>query len=299
MEQQIRFLVESYYDIQKLRVETFNRIVAYIKNNPQKFSQKEYETQKISASHKAVETHGVYASREEIENQVVCASQNISENQDIRAVKPSTIAKAIISGKIKPPKEISELIWYHNSLYETEKQLAKRLDEWSKHHPLRIHFLNRIQGIGGVLASGIIAWLSPISRFPNISKLWKYCGLAPGQKRRRGEKVNYHPKLKTFMWKIATSFEKQKPEKSYYRRIYDEKKKYYMEREDLKKAVETGEKGAMLHIRMMTLRYTVKRFLADLWIQWRKLEGLPITKPYPHAILKHTNYQEWQPDKKP
>jgi len=309
MEQQIRFLVESYYDIQKLRIETFNRIVAYIKNNPQKFSQYIVETQHNHASHQKLETHKTHASQYSVETHLgnaslevpethrQGASLRIHETQIDVAVKPSVIAKAVISGKIKPPKEISELVWYHNSLYETEKQLAKRLNAWSKHHPIRIHYLNRIQGIGGVLASGIIAWLSPISRFPNISKLWSYCGLAPQHKRKRGEKLNYNPKLKTLMWKIATSFEKQNPNKSYYRRIYDQKKQYYMQRPDLKQALQQKQKGAKLHIRLLTLRYTAKRFLADLWLQWRKLEGLPITKPYPHAILGHTDLQEWQPDK--
>jgi hypothetical protein len=321
LEQQIRFLVESYYDIQKLRVETFNRIVAYVKSNPEKFSQYIVETQHNHASHDVAETHNTFASQEVlgthlnnasqkfIETQIADASHktvetrkgNASrlaiETQAADAVKPSVIAKALVSGKIKPPKEISELVWYHNSLYETEKQLAKRLNAWSKHHAIRIHFLNRIQGIGGVLSSGVIAWLSPISRFPNISKLWSYCGLAPQHKRRRGEKLGYNPRVKTLMWKIATSFEKQNPAKSFYRRIYEQKKQYYMQRADLKQAVEQGQKGAKLHIRLLALRYTAKRFLADLWLQWRRLEGLPVTKPYAHAVLGHVDFQEWQPDK--
>jgi len=45
------------------------------------------------------------------------------------------------------------------------------------------------------------------------------------------------------------------------------------------------------------MRFTVKRFLADLWTQWRKLEGLPTTKPYAHTIMGHTEYEEWSPDK--
>jgi hypothetical protein len=311
LEQQIRFLVESYYDIQKLRVETFNRIVAYVKSNLEKFSQYiveaqlnhasqiDSETHRNNASQNRFETHEPNASQNPLETQKINASHDVVETHFSHAVKPSVIAKALVSGKIKPPKEISELVWYHNSLYETEKQLAKRLNAWSKHHPIRIHFLNRVQGIGGVLSSGVIAWLSPISRFPNISKLWSYCGLAPQHKRRRGEKLGYNPRLKTLMWKIATSFEKQNPAKSFYRRIYEQKKQYYMQRADLKQAVEQGQKGAKLHIRLLTLRYTAKRFLADLWLQWRRLEGLPVTKPYPHAVLGHVDFQEWQPDKEP
>jgi len=334
VESQIRFLVESYYDIQKLRIETFNRIVAYVKANMEKFSQKMNENQIIRAdkSHSMTETHDKGANvsqsadesqfplakgsrylseaqkekdKSHVKNENLSEFANASQGKDeapntiasTLAPKPSVIAHEIVSGKRKPPDEIKELVWYHNSLYETEKGLAKRLDAWSKHHPIRINFLSKIRGIGPVLSSGIIAWLSPISRFPNISKLWSYCGLAPGQKRKRGLKLGYNPRLKTLMWKVAASFEKQKPEKSRYRRLYEEKKRYYLsKREDLKKAIEKGEKGAKLHVRLLAMRFTVKRFLADLWVQWRKLEGLPITKPYAHTVLGHEEYEEWTPD---
>jgi len=293
-ERQIRFLIEQYYDIQKLRVEAFNRIVAYVKSHIniethlKNASQIRTENHKIRASQNKYETHRRGASQEIDETQVQVASQDSFELHTADAsVKPSIIAHKITKGKLSVPKEIADLVWYHNALLETEKQLAKRLNAWSSHHPLRINFLNRIRGIGAILSSGLIAWLHPISRFPNISKLWKYCGLAPGQKRKRGQKLNYNPHLKTLMWKIATSFEKQKASKSIYRRLYEEKKRYLNEREDLKKAVEEKRKGAKLHIRLLALRFIAKRFLADLWVTWRKLEGLPITKPYSVAILGH------------
>ena len=265
---QIRQLVDYYYDVQKLRISVFNRLIAYIK----------------------LRGYNVLETQEENASQTSLKKVKVT-------LKPSEIAKEMTAGKCEVPPDLETYVWLHNNLYAIEKEFSKTLDKWSKDHPIRIHFLNRVQGIGGVLASGVIAWLSPISRFPNISKLWKYCGLAPGQRRVRGQPCGYNPKLKSLMWKIATSFEKQNPEKSFYRRIYEQKKKYYMEREDIRRRLESGEKGVQPHVRMMTLRYTVKRFLADLWVQWRKLEGLPITKPYAHGVLGHTEYIEWQPDK--
>ena len=324
-------MVEQYYDVQKLRVETFNRIVAYVKScsASQKFSearhlcasqepneaqvslashlqtathskcasQRSCEIQNSSASRKKHETQPYIASQPTTETHVQGASHHSPETHEKGAAKPSVTAHRIVKGEVAVPAEIGNLVWYHNRLYETEKELAKKLDAWSRNHPLRINFLSRIQGIGPVLSSGLIAWLSPIKRFPNISKLWKYCGLAPGQKRRRGQKLGYNPHLKTLMWKVAASFEKQKPTKSFYRRVYDEKKNYYLNRKDLREAVEKGVKGAKLHIRLLTMRYVAKRFLADMWVNWRKIEGLPITKPYAHTVLGHTDYAAWKPDK--
>jgi len=289
----IRFLVESYYDVQKLRVETFNRIVAYVK------SHKKHETQDDCASQGVIETQSRHASRGPTETHFFRAGKD--ENQAAFAVGAGRKKYALLAHKIVKEHsntgEISDLVWYHKSLLETEKQLAKRLDLWSRKHPLRINFLNRIQGIGPILSSGIIAWFNPISRFNTISALWKYCGLAPGQQRRKGEKSGFNVRLKTFCWKIATSFEKQKPEKNYYRRIYDNKKAYYMERPDLKEKIKANEKGIVGHIRNMALRYTVKRFLCDMWVFWRQMEGLPVTKPYVFDVLGHVDYEEWQPDK--
>jgi len=266
-EGQIRFLVENYYDLQKLRVEAFNRVVAWC------------------GSQKLAENHDL------------CASRGTNENHLETADKPSILAHKIITSKVEVPKAISDLVWYHNMLYETEKNLVKRLDNWSKLHLLRTTYFSQVQGIGPILSSALIAWLNPISRFDNISKLWKYCGLAPDQKRKKGVKLGYNPRLKTLMWKIARSFEKQKADKSAYRKLYDEKKKYLAERPDLKDAIDKKVKGAKLHVQLLTLRFIAKRFLADTWVHWRRLEGLTVTEPYAIGILGHSGKEETQLDK--
>ncbi len=42
--------------------------------------------------------------------------------------------------------------------------------------------------------------------YSSAGKVWKTCGLAPGQKRVRGQKFDYNPSLKTLCWKIGESF---------------------------------------------------------------------------------------------
>jgi len=302
MERQIRVLVEQYYDIQKLRVEAFNRVVAYVKSHanletqPANASHVESENQFVGASQGQLETHFVNASQNKLETQPANASHKSHETHLLGA-KPSVLAHQIVTLKVEVPKEISEVVWFHNSLHETEKQLAKRLDGWSREHKIRLNYLREIKGIGPIFSSGLIAWFEPISRFDNISKLWSYCGLSPTQKRVKGKKLGYNPRLKTLMWKIGSSFEKQKSQKSQYRKLYETQKNYYLNRADLKAKIETKEKGIKGHIRNMTLRYVEKRFLADLWLTWRKLEGLPITEPYAIAILKHEHFEKPKTDR--
>jgi len=259
LESQIRFLIEQFYDVQKLRVEAFNRIVTYVK------SQELHEPHVKLASHRYLESQSQGASHQKDE-----------AHHDI-AFKPSETAHQITKGEIEVPKEIADLVWYHNSLFETEKQLAKRLDAWSKHHPIRIHFLNKVKGIGPILASGIIAWLSPISRFSNVSRLWAYCGLAPGQERRKGKKLNYNPKLKTLLWKVWNQFIRCK---CFGRKLYLESKEYCKAKHP---------DWTKLHIHNWAGRRTVKIFLACLWMKWRQLEGQPVTRPYPIQFLGHTD----------
>jgi len=356
---EIRQLVENYYDIQKIRVETFNRIVMFVKENESKFkeilshadfetqvnnasqfvnethvndasqggfetheavashnssetqvgcashgncethkndaSQHEVETHSETASHERGETHFAHAlkllenkkfaefvkkyviisSQKPIETHTVSASHGISETQSVRAsqVKIETHSFPALSPLIK---QIENLIWFHNKLYETEKELYKRLDAWSRKHSLRTEYLNHVKGIGPVLASGIIAWLEePIKKANHVSQIWSYCGLAPGQERKRGEKTNYNPKLKTFAWKIGESFIKFK---CFGRKLYDSFKE---------QAKQKHPDWTKLHIHNYARRKVVKLFIASVWEVWRKMNNLPTTKPYPIDFLGH------------
>lgn len=252
MREIIPFLVGQYYDIQKLRIEAYNRLVSLF-------------------------------------SKPVTANDSWSPPLPIpEGTKPSEMANQILHGKLKVSKDLGELVWYHNSLHETEKNLSKKLDGWSKTHLLRTTFFDRIKGIGPTFGSALIAWLEPISRFDNISKLWSYCGMAPNQKRRKGEKLHYNPHLKTLMWKVSGSFIKQNAKTSFFRRLYDRVKTKYLQRQDLKDAIDKKQKGAKLHVELMTRKYIAKRFLAYMWLHWRQLEHLPITKPYAFNQLEHS-----------
>lgn len=43
--------------------------------------------------------------------------------------------------------------------------------------------------------------------------------------------------------------------------------------------------GGKAHRHNAAMRYMVKMFLQDLWVQWRELEGLTVTDPYAVAVL--------------
>jgi len=239
---EIRHLIENFYDIQKLRVETYNRIVCHVKENREKF---------LNAGDEKAE-------------------------KLIKEKKYSEFVKRYLLNYRINVKDMENIIWYHNQLLDTEKGLYKRIDAWSIDHPLRTKYLNYVKGIGPILASGIIAWLAdPILKAQKVSQIWSYCGLAPGQKRKRGEKVNYNPKLKTFCWKIGQSFIKFK---CFGRQLYLDFRSYIEKREPEWNA---------LHHHNWARRKVVKLFIASVWEVWRRMNDLPVTEPYAIGILSH------------
>jgi hypothetical protein len=195
----------------------------------------------------------------------------------------SQIATLIASNKARLPR-IRNLIDYYNSLYATEKVQGKALSLYAMENPIRIK-INQVSGIGDVLGAGTIAWLDPISRFNSVSALWSYAGLAPDQKRVKGEKINYNTKLKTFSWKIWQQWVKLP--NSFGRKLYNEGK------EHAQKVHPDWSKG---HCHNWAGHRAVKIFLAAIWEEWRRQEGLSITEPYVFAKGGHADkvtLKEW------
>jgi len=122
------------------------------------------------------------------------------------------------------------------------------------------------------------------------------------QKRLTGALIDYNPQAKMVAYKIEDQFVKQG---DLYRKLFDQFKAEYALREDLKaeqdlkkgkrvkiKNGETTETKGTGHINQMARRKMVKIFLQHLWITWRTMEKLPVSKPYAIDILGHSDYIE-------
>ena len=100
-------------------------------------------------------------------------------------------------------------------------------------------------------------------------------------KRKTGYHIFINSRLKTTLFKIAASFEKQSPKLAQYRLLYDMKKAEYASRKELQ-----DEKGGKGHIRMMAFRYIEKRFLVNLHVAWMQGLGYEVT-PYEATMPGH------------
>jgi len=398
---EIKQLINNYYDIQKLRVATFNNIIAWVVENKQslldalrksasqtknetptniaikllenkkyaefveKFvlpasrkrnetqsesaSQVEIETQKDGASQYKIEIHGKdasqflgeahqkSASRLELETQYKNASQSLDETQRKNAShdrseapnKTASQGDAEAHGKsafYEKLKEIESLAWFHNKLYETEKELYVKIDVWSKDHPFRKQFLGRVIGIGPILSSAIIAWLCT-ERIHKVKKVKKIDGrlviyeekgkrkeyIIPPyalETRREGNMlfVRLPPVLKvaqrvSSLWKYAGFDPKQKRRKGKKAdfnpeirnlcwKITDQfNRRNCFGRKIIDKfkqiAKEKHPDWSKKHCFMHGRRIAAKMFLSAVWEVWRKMNNLPVSEPYSVEYLGH------------
>jgi len=276
----IRNLVRGFYDVQKLRISTGNRIVANFhaklgREPGQKLEEMDPESKKIL-------------------DQLVQEAKLITTAIAEKNSKPGTVIKkheGIIDDEIEYELVIDYLV-----LLETEERYAKTIEKAVKQFPIWQHFLSGVKGCGPLMAAVIISELDP-HKARHVSSFWKYAGLdvtnGEGRSRRKehlveveyvnksGElttrkSITFNPFLKTkLIGVLGTSFLRSK---SPYSEIF------YDYRARLENHPQHNNKTPM-HRKNMAIRYMVKMFLKDLWVAWRTLEGLPVTTDYAEAKL--------------
>lgn len=163
---------------------------------------------------------------------------------------------------------------------EMEKQAVKNLEKLMRQHPLG-PWVKAQRGLGDKTTArllGIIGdpyWHTAENRPRTVSELWAYCGLRPGQKRRKGEQSNWSDEAKKRAWLLATSCVKSGGP---YREVYDKRREHTEERLHDTECVRCGPSGKPAqpgtpwskgHQHADALRITSKEILKDLWKQAR------------------------------
>ncbi len=272
----IRVMVRGAYDLQKLRIQTGNRIVANFKSKV--LGQEPSEPEKDL----------------EQEEKHILDMLRLSYRRITDGVADTLPTRKKFKGDelISSYTELCLLDQYFNlELDEAKafKQLEKVLDEY----PIYTEFLKNVKGVGPAMAGVLISEIDiHACKYP--SSMHKYVGLDVvlednrGRSRRKehlveqtyidrdgNEKtkmgITFNPFAKTkLMGVLAGSFLKSK---SPYTSIYY----------NYKNRISTDPKHkdkTKLHIHNMAMRRMVKLFLTDLHIKWRELEGLEVFQDY-------------------
>lgn len=106
-------------------------------------------------------------------------------------------------------------------------------------------------------------------------------------KRRRGVAgISYNPFMKMTCWKIGKQFVRQG---RFYRTVYEQMKAEEISSNEQLPEDKRRSKG---HIDNRAIRKTIKIFLQHMYVAWRTIENLPVTKTYYEQYMKGHNQIE-------
>lgn len=281
----IRIVIRSLYDMQKLRIQQGNRIVAAYRD-------------KLGIAPGTAEEETPEAKH--LLDQLRKECKRITDR-----VKIITKNTKIDSNLITSQAELRLILGYDHMLSAEHEHEKIALDELNR-HAIYTEYLQHIKGVGPMMAAVILSEID-IAKCNSISALWAYAGLdvvtsideSTGEVREEGRSmkrhhlvpktyhnrageaietvgISYNPFLKTkLVGVLATVFIKLQND---YSRIYY----------DYKHRIQNHPRHqgkTKSHLHHMALRYMMKEFLADLWTRWRTLEGLPVRPRYSEEKL--------------
>lgn len=280
--QSLRQSVRAHYDMQKLRIQTGNRIVANFKA--------------LLGQEAGVKEVDLDTSARDLLKRLRTRYKRMARGiAERRKSLVSLFGHPIISDEGH-----ADLVRSYFDLEQNEEQSAKVISRSVGNFPIWDGFLKGVKGIGPMIAAVLITEIE-IARARYPSSLWKYAGLdvagdGGGRSKREAHlvereytakdgstkmrnSITFNPFLKTkLLGVLGPSF--LKANNAGYRQLYDEAKHRYAT--DPRHADKS--KG---HVHNMAMRVMVKRFLADLYNVWRPMEGLEVAPTYQEAKQGH------------
>jgi len=142
-------------------------------------------------------------------------------------------------------------------------------------------FLRKVKGVGPVMAAYLLDYFD-IEKAKHVSSFWQFAGLAPGCKRRKGEKANYNPALKCIIQ--GRLFKQLQMARGYYHKLY----RHFRAELEAEHPEWARDRKTIGKYHARARLKTMKVFLQHLWVVWRRLEGLPVSKPYSVEKQGHT-----------
>lgn len=278
----VKTVVRGAYDIQKLRIQMGNRIVGNFKD---KIGQEPSKKESTLDSNGKMVLSALRTSYKKITDGVKTFPRQATFKGD--GVIDSYTDLCLVSNYIE--------------LEVQEQTQFKRLGNILKEYPIWNNFLKDVKGCGPAMAGVIISEID-ISAAEYSSSLWRYAGLDVASngagrsmkkehlvdveytdkdgKKQTKKSITFNPFLKCkLMGVLGGSFLKAK---SPYATIYYD----YKNRLINSPKHQSKSDG---HRHNMALRYMIKRFLVDLYTEWRTIEGLPVAPEYSVAKLGMTH----------
>jgi len=278
----ISLMINSYRDLQKLRISQGNRIVGYIlimcgdKRDMSSDKQKDTFLNKLVGEYKRISEYIV--------------TNKLSVNRFFN--KEDLLKKNRIN--FITEKTFYFLMESFSHILQEETTMMKKLQPEIMKHPIHI-FQKNTHGMGVIMSAYILRFLNPYLA-DSPASFWRYCGydVYNGKGVRLSNKGGYRKRiyidkhnkinlmetpcfnviLKSRLHVFMTScvYGRYKNESIYYP-VWEE---YFNRISNM----EVHKNKTELHRKNMALRYAIKRYLTHIWLFLRQVEGLPITNEY-------------------
>lgn len=320
--EKLRNLISGYYDIQKLRISTGNRIVQSFNiqmgqkpSTSQEDMEKEAQSM-ISTLRKEFSritdayTYGSYVIKRKKgsggEEKVIEVTKSKSIKNIIEQLNANEDSEIVL---IKNKMDY-DLMSTYIDLLDTEDNTQKIIAKEVAKHPLWDAFFADVKGCGPLMAAVCIAYFD-IHKARHVSSFWKYAGLdtvavekedgtivREGRAKKHTEMyeyrakdgtikekrgLTYNPTLKTKLVGVLGPCFLKKPGCKY-EQIYRD----YHNRLDNRK---DADQLTDAHKFRRSIRYMIKQFVRDLWVVWRAMEGYEVSQPYEVAKLGYTPHK--------
>ena len=286
----LRAIVRGAYDIQKLRIQMGNRIVANFKAKLGQAPSEKEDTLEPEDQNVLDEIRAMYKTMTE----ALARFPRLTDFKGNEVISTYT--------------EIC-LVAQWLDLEKSELNHFKRMGAILEEYPIYTTFLKTTRGIGPAM-SGVVISEIDIHKAKYPSSIWAYAGLdvaSDGRGRSRRKEhlreveyidkdgktqtrvgITFNPWLKTKLYVLGDCFMRSGGP---YKKVYDDYKfrmlghvKYgehndKVKDDDGKLITSKGRRDGMAR------RYMIKMFLLDLYKAWRPLEGLEVSPPYHEAKL--------------
>lgn len=280
----IRDLVETFYDSQKLRIATQNRIKA--RTDPQFKKDAEDIVKSLTDLEKTLTGY--------MANNLI--KYDIAEWITAQKGLSTVLASGLISyiHPIDRFDNVSKLWAYCGyGVMDVCQDCGKRVVAIDQRGDWINRMANRLKEQADKKKNG----QKPKSLDPYLKKADAMMCHCPdpeikkvGQKRLAGALIDFNPRLKTICWKCSYQFMRQG---DLYKDVYQKARFNYENRPDLKAEMKSRKGGISKgtgRIHAMAMRKSVKLFLSHLWVTWREQEGLSTSEPYAISVLGHGDY---------
>jgi hypothetical protein len=209
------------------------------------------------------------------------------------SVTPATKRKILKKGKEKDPTNAV----VYDRLVELEKYVEEHVSSVVESHPVWKNWASKVRGMSPMLL-GKVMGRCDITKLTTLGKMRAHSGLVPGQKRRRGEKLDYDAELKSALWVIVRQliyaagvyYDQYKKKKEYYTRRFESQGVKVIPTPKGKDKSEKEGTVHLGHVDNMAKRWLARLVADHLMYEWYKAEGIPLREPWAFEYGDHRTF---------